>query len=68
MAVNESRSLTADMAEGQTDGKYRKARPNTTVSPASAETAANRRTLHADYGYGYATSETSAKVLPGGQR
>jgi hypothetical protein len=65
---NESRSLNQSIVEGATDGKYRKARPNTTPSPASAETLANRRTLHADYGYGYATAETGAKVSPGGQR
>jgi hypothetical protein len=29
MATNESRSLNQSMADGATDGKYRKARPNT---------------------------------------
>lgn len=64
----ENRSLNQSIVEGATDGKYRKARPNTTVSPESAETLDNRRTLHPDYGYGFATAETNAKVAPGGER
>jgi hypothetical protein len=36
MATNESRSLNQSMADGATDGKYRKARPNTTVNSEEA--------------------------------
>lgn len=67
MAVNESRSLTQSMGEGSTDGKYRKVRPNTTVAPGMGDelVRANRRGLHPYWNYGFADSESVAKVEPG---
>jgi hypothetical protein len=67
MAVNTSRSMNAGLNEGATDGKYRKARPDTEVSPGQGHevTMANRQTLHPFYGYGFATSEYPAQVNPG---
>jgi hypothetical protein len=65
MAVNSSRSMNASLDEGATDGKYRKARPNTEVGLGSEDTVANRQTLHPFYGYGFITSEYPAKVNPG---
>lgn len=67
MAVNSSRSMNADLREGLTDGKYRKARPDTaTADPRNAEGAAltlsERSTLHPFAGYGFATSEAPSKV------
>jgi len=61
----ESRNAALD--EGSTDGKYRKARPNTKiVDPvAGAEiVAANRRGLHSDY-YDMIMQETPSQVNPG---
>ena len=65
MAVNSSRSMNASLAEGSTDGKYRKARPNTEVGFGSEETMANRQSLHPFFGYGFITSEYPNKVNPG---
>jgi hypothetical protein len=65
MAVNSSRSMNSSLDEGATDGKYRKARPNTEVGLGSEDTVANRQTLHPFYGYGFITSEYPAKVNPG---
>jgi len=69
MAVNTSRSMNAGLNEGATDGKYRKIRPNTEVTPGvgSEATLNNRQSLHPFYGYGFATSEypDAAKVNPG---
>lgn len=67
MAVNNSRSMNADLREGTTDGKYRKARPDTAVAePRNAQgvslTAQERQTLHPFAGYGFVTSETPNKV------
>jgi hypothetical protein len=57
------------LAEGATDGKYRKVRPNTEVVPSDGheKTIENRQSLHPFYGYGFATSEypDNAKVNPG---
>jgi hypothetical protein len=68
MATNESRSLTQSLSEGATDGKYRKARPNTTVASGSGEdiTNANRNGLHPFYNYGFVNSEEANKVNPVG--
>lgn len=65
MAVNSSRSMNKSLDDGATDGKYRKARPDTEVTMDSAPTEANRQTLHPFSGYGFATSEYPAKVNPG---
>jgi hypothetical protein len=65
MAVNSSRSMNKSLEEGSTDGKYRKARPDTEVGIESTGTEANRQSLHPFYGYGFLTSEYPAKVNPG---
>ena len=65
MTVNSSRSMNKSLDEGSTDGKYRKARPDTEVGPESSATEANRQSLHPFYGYGFATSEYPNKVNPG---
>jgi hypothetical protein len=67
MAVNTSRSMNESLAEGATDGKYRKVRPDTQVgdSQGHEETVDNRQSLHPFYGYGFVTSEYPAKVNPG---
>ena len=68
MATNESRSLNQSMLDGATDGKYRKARPHTTVAAGTGEeiTAANRNSLHPYYNYGFVNSEETNKVNPAG--
>lgn len=69
MAVNTSRSMNESLAEGATDGKYRKARPDTEVLDidGNEKTLDNRQTLHPFFGYGFATSEApaEARVNPG---
>ena len=67
MAVNNSRSLNGDLREGTTDGKYRKARPDTTLGEARnaqgvALTHQEREVLHPFYGYGFITTETQDRV------
>lgn len=67
MAVNSSRSMNAELREGTTDGKYRKARPNTSLGePRNAEgtalTARERATLMPFHGYGFVNSESPDKV------
>lgn len=60
MAVNILRSMNSELREGATDGKYRKARPNTTAAPGLGDeiVAAERSTLHPFHGYGFINSET----------
>lgn len=67
MAVNSSRSMNKSLAEGSTDGKYRKVHPDTEVIPGSGSevTEANRQSLHPFFGYGFVTTETPNKVNPG---
>jgi len=67
MAVNSSRSMNASLDAGTTDGKYRKARPNTEVIPGNGDEATldNRQSLHPFFGYGFITSEFPNKVNPG---
>jgi hypothetical protein len=69
MAVNTSRSMNDSLHEGSTDGKYRKVRPDTEVldHDGNEKTLDNKQTLHAFYGYGFATSEYPADnmVNPG---
>lgn len=64
---NESRSMNNDMADGATDGKYRKARPNTVVAPGMGDQTVkkNRASLHPYNNWGFANSEQSDKVNPG---
>lgn len=59
MATNILRSMNADLKEGASDGKYRKARPDTTVAPAMGDDLVReeRASLHPFYGYGFPTTE-----------
>jgi hypothetical protein len=69
MAVNSSRSMNESLKEGTTDGKYRKARPDTEVLDYSGneQTLDNKQSLHPFWGYGFATSEfpSESQVNPG---
>jgi len=67
MTVNSSRSMNAGLDAGATDGKYRKARPDTEVTPGLGDEATidNRQSLNPFYGYGFLTSEYPNKVNPG---
>ena len=69
MAVNTSRSMNESLAEGSTDGKFRKVRPDTEVTDmmGNEKTMDNRQSLHPFYGYGFITSEypDDQKVNPG---
>jgi len=69
MAVNTSRSMNKSLNEGATDGKYRKARPDTEVMAGVGDekTLDNRQSLHPFYGYGFVTTDypDDAKVNPG---
>jgi hypothetical protein len=67
MAVYKRRSQTQSLIEGQTDGKYRKVRPNTTVDPGLGDEVvdANRRGLHPFFNYGFIDTEATDKVAPG---
>ena len=68
MIIN-SRSRKAELGEGATDGKYRKTRIDSALSPMNAEggetIARNRESLNMLDGYGGA--ETFDKVNPGGE-
>lgn len=69
MAVNTSRSMNESLAEGATDGKYRKVRPDTEVLDVAGDlkTRDNRQSLHPFYGYGFVNNELPAesRVVPG---
>jgi hypothetical protein len=67
MAVNSSRSMNASLDAGATDGKYRKARPDTEVvaGAGAEETLANRQALNPFFNYGFVTTEHPNKVNPG---
>lgn len=69
MAVNTSRSMNESLANGSTDGKYRKVRPDTEVIDidGNEKTLDNRQSLHPFSGYGFVTSEFPAegRVNPG---
>ena len=67
MTVNMTRSMNQSLANGATDGKYRKVRPDIEVVPGAGneETLSNRQSLHPFYGYGFITSEYPNKVSPG---
>jgi hypothetical protein len=64
MAVNQFRSMNADLAEGATDGRYRKARPDTTLAPAMGEEMVRqeRSSLHPFHGYGFPNSQYPTPV------
>ena len=66
MAVNNSRSLKASLSEGSTDGKYRKARPNTEVAQGMGEeiVKANRADLNPYWNYDFIDKEAPVKVEP----
>jgi hypothetical protein len=61
--------MNESLAEGATDGKYRKVRPDTQVLDVDGneKTLDNRQTLNPFHGYGFVTSEypDSDKVNPG---
>ena len=61
--------MNESLVEGATDGKYRKARPNTEVGDVmgNEKTLDNRQLLHPFSGYGFVTSEapSEARVVPG---
>lgn len=67
MAVYQYRSRKNGLAEGATDGKYRKVRPNTEVAPGMGEeiVKANRAGLHPFFNYGFIDTETQNKIVPG---
>ena len=67
MARKIVRSPNAEMHVGATDGKYRKARPNTTIAPGTGEdiVKANRAALHPFMNYDFINSEESNMVAPG---
>ncbi len=69
MAVNNSRSQTQSMHEGATDGKYRKARPDTEVVSGfgNEQTLHERSQLHAPWNYGFPADETplEERSIPG---
>lgn len=64
-----SRSENVDFTEGATDGKYRKARPNTVVAPGTGGeiTQQNRSHLSAGWNYGFPNQELplAQRVVPG---
>ncbi len=66
MTVNYLRSVNAELNEGATDGKYRKRRPNTTVSKGMGDQTVvkNRAGLHPYMNYGFINSEETNKVNP----
>ena len=58
--------MNQSLDAGATDGKYRKARPDTEESSMNTSaTLANRQSLHPFYGYGFITSEYPSKQNPG---
>jgi hypothetical protein len=67
MAVNSSRSMNKSLNDGATDGKYRKARPDTEVIAGAGgeETLENRQSLNPFQNYGFITTEFPNKVNPG---
>lgn len=69
MAVNSSRSQSVSLREGETDGKYRKVRPNTEAIPGAGDEIMrlNREHLHAPMNYGYVTQEIplAQRAVPG---
>ena len=68
MTVRKARSENASLLEGATDGKYRKARPNTTVAVGMGDdlTKKNREGLHPYMNYDFINNEKSDKINPAG--
>lgn len=68
MTAITSRSQNRALHDGQTDGKYRKVRPDTEVAPGTGEEIMmrNRSTLHAEF-YDYVAREIpyAQRVVPG---
>ena len=65
MAENMSRSMNAELAEGATDGKYKKINGPDKAGPVDPATAANK--AHLDPGlYGNVNVEAPVKILPDG--
>ena len=66
MTVRIARSENEAFVEGSTDGKYRKARPNTTVAPGMGDHTVkrNRASLHPFNNWGYLNSEAPDMVTP----
>lgn len=64
MAVNQSRSMNAELREGTTDGRYRKARPDTTIAQGMGDqmVKAERSSLHPFHGYGFPNTQYPAPV------
>ena len=62
MAVNTSRSMNAELAEGRCDGSMRKPEPDRGGAVEGTSTSV-RANLHPDYGYGYVG--TKAPHVPG---
>ena len=56
MAVNTSRSMNAELEAGRCDGMLNKVAPNR-GGRVDAGTRNVRENLHADYGYGYISSD-----------
>jgi hypothetical protein len=69
MSVNSTRSERIGLLEGATDGKYRKARPNTEVVPGMGNEVMqrDRGQLHAPMNYGFITQEIplDQRAVPG---
>jgi hypothetical protein len=67
MTVNSSRPQTESLFEGATDGRYRKARPDTQVVmlDADAKIKEDRSTLNPFMNYGYITQQSTTMVNPG---
>jgi hypothetical protein len=67
MTAITSRSERQSLLEGMTDGKYRKVRPDTVVSPGTGEELMlrNRSQLHSEF-YDYVAQEipTGRRVIP----
>jgi len=67
VSVLRVRSMADALKDGATDGKYRKARPNTTVYPGDGDdlTRRDRADLHPFWNYGLINQEAPDKVVPG---
>ncbi len=67
MTVNNSRSRTAGMNEGATDGAFRKVRPDTEVADRDGDAAMRERraNLHPFFNYGHVTTEKTGQYNPG---
>ena len=64
MAVNMSKSMNAELREGTTDGKYRKARPDTSPAAGMGDDIVRqeRASLHPFQGYGFPNTQYPTPV------